>query len=219
MIEPKCQFCDKPAQFTNVSWTGEVIYLCAKHAQTYRSGRVAKPIKEASVSEESKHKINPCNEAGVALERYGDDLKAGHTGAAQYWKGQADAYGSVCLAGMPSDHELLLHFGVEELASPGIVIDEAIAKATPCTCFTYKGTDRCWSKGIIGMLKREQQNIYCIAGKAYKAEPKLTERYARFAAAAERAHKEIGSMPKGGERLETWLGAMGRELAKEGIEV
>lgn len=158
------------------------------------------------MSDELKRKINPCAEAQVALERYDDDIKAGHTGAAQYWKGQADAYASQCLGEMPSDHELLLHFGIEEVGSPGIVLDEAKAKATPCSCFSYKG-DKCWAKGIIGMLTPEQQETYCVAGKAYKAQPKLTERYSKFAAAAERAHREIEAMPKGGERLETWLGA------------
>ena len=120
---------------------------------------------------------------------------------------------------MPSDHELLLHFGVEEIGSPGIVLYEATARATPCSCFTYKGKDLCWSKGIVGLLTQEQQNVYCVAGKAYKAQPALTERYARFAEAAEEAHKKIEAMPKGRERLEVWLTEMGRELSKRGIEV
>jgi len=120
---------------------------------------------------------------------------------------------------MPSNHELLFHFGVEEVGSPGFVIDEARARTTPCSCFTYKGKDLCWSKGIIGLLTQPQQNVYCVAGKTYKAQPRLVERYTTFAAAAERAHKEIESMPKGTERLEAWLSAMGRELSKEGIEV
>jgi len=120
---------------------------------------------------------------------------------------------------LPSDHELLLHFGIEEVGSPGLVVNEARAKATPCSCFTYKGKDMCWSKGIIGMLARDQQDIYCVAGKAYKARPALTERYRSFAAAAEEAHKKIEAMPSGIERLEAWLGAMGEELAKKGIEV
>ena len=119
----------------------------------------------------------------------------------------------------PSDHELLLHFGVEELASPGIVLDQARARATPCSCFVYKGKDLCWSRGILGMLKQEQANIYCVAGKTYKAQPALTERYTRFAEAAEEAHKKIEAMPKGKERLEVWLTEMGKELSKRAIEV
>jgi len=138
-----------------------------------------------------------------------------------------EAYASIMTPGMkgiiqaqmPSNHELLLHFGVEELASPGVVLDEARAKATPCSCFTYKGKDLCWSKGIIGMLAQPQQDIYCVAGKTYKTQPALTRRYETFAAAAEEAHKKIEAMPSGVERLEVWLSAMGEELSKRGIEV
>ena len=122
-------------------------------------------------------------------------------------------------AGMPSTHELLFHFGIEEAGSPGAVLYEATAKASPCSCFTYKGKDLCWSKGVIGLLTQNQQEVYCVAGKTYEPRPALTERYERFAVAAERAHKDIESMPKGMPRLEAWLSAMGRELAKEGIEV
>jgi len=107
----------------------------------------------------------------------------------------------------------------EELGSPGIVLDEARARATPCSCFIYKGKDLCWSRGVLGMLKQEQEDIYCVAGKAYKAQPKLVERYTRFAAAAEEAHKKIEAMPKGKERLEVWLTEMSKELSKRAIEV
>jgi len=121
--------------------------------------------------------------------------------------------------GMPSTPELLLHFGIEEAGSPGAILDEATAKASPCSCFTYKGKDMCWSKGIIGLLTQDQQGVYCVAGKAYKPRPALTERYERFAEAAEEAHKKIEMMPKGMPRLEAWLGAMGEELSKRAIEI
>lgn len=121
--------------------------------------------------------------------------------------------------GTPSDHELLLHFGIEEVGSPGVVLDKPTARATPCSCFTYKGKDLCWSKGIIGILTQDQQRVYCVAGKTYKARPALTERYQRFAAAAEEAHKKIEAMPKGRERLEVWLTEMGKALETRGITV
>lgn len=120
---------------------------------------------------------------------------------------------------LPPNHELLLHFGIEEVGSPAIILNEARARATPCSCFTYKGKDLCWSRGAIGLLKQEQLGIYCVAGRTYKAQPKLVERYTRFAEAAEEAHKKIEDMPKGMPRLEVWLGAMGEELSKRGIEV
>jgi len=123
------------------------------------------------------------------------------------------------LSEMSADHELLLHFGAEEFCSPGLVLSEARARATPCTCFTYKDRHYCWSKGVIGLLKPEQQEVYCVAGKEYKAQPRLVERFTSFAEAAEAAHKKIEAMPKGRERLETWLTAMGEELSKRGITV
>ena len=121
--------------------------------------------------------------------------------------------------GTPSDHELLLHFGIEEVGSPALILDEATAKATLCSCFTYKGKDLCWSRGAIGMLRQDQQAIYCVAGKTYKEQPKLKARYERFAAAAEEAHKKIETMPKGRGRLEVWLTEMGKELEARGITV
>jgi hypothetical protein len=119
----------------------------------------------------------------------------------------------------PSDHELLLHFGIHEVGSPALIVDEAKARATPCTCFRYKGKDLCWSPGAIGMLKQEEQAIYCVAGKTYKEQPKLKERYEKFAEAAEEAHKKIETMPKGKERLEVWLTEMGKSLEKRGISI
>lgn len=118
----------------------------------------------------------------------------------------------------PSDYELLFHFGIEEIGSPALILNEATARASPCSCFTYKGKDLCWSRGAIGLLTQDQQKVYC-AGKTYKARPALTERYQRFAQAAEEAHKKIEAMPRGKERLEVWLTAMGEELRKKGIEV
>lgn len=41
---PKCQFCNRPAKFKSVSFTGEIVYLCPAHAKTYRSGRVPEPL-------------------------------------------------------------------------------------------------------------------------------------------------------------------------------
>jgi len=119
----------------------------------------------------------------------------------------------------PSDHEFLLHFGIHEVGSPALIVDEATARATPCTCFRYKGKDLCWSRGAIGMLKQEEQAIYCVAGKTYKEQPKLKARYERFAEAAEEAHRKIETMPKGRERLEVWLTEMGKSLEKRGISI
>lgn len=163
--------------------------------------------------------LNPCEEARTALELYDKDVQAGHEAGAAYWKGQAEAYSAVCVADMPSDSELLLHFGIDEVGSPGVILDEAVAKSSPCSCFQYEGRDLCWSKGIVGMLTEDQQKFYCIAGKTYKDRPGLTERYQKFASAAKEASRRIGNLPKGMPRLEAWLQAMSHELRQQGIEV
>ena len=101
--------------------------------------------------------------------------------------------------------------------SPGIVINEERAKASPCKCFTYKGKDYCYSPGIIGMLEAGQVPLYCSA-KEYEVRPGIKQRFEEFAEAAEAAHKRIEEIPKG-ERLVPWLTEMGKELRARGIEV
>ena len=101
--------------------------------------------------------------------------------------------------------------------SPGIVIHEERAKATPCKCFTYRGKDYCYSSGIIGMLEAGQVPVYCPT-KEYEVRPGIKERFEEFAEAAEAAHKRIEHIPKG-ERLIPWVTEMGKELRARGIEV
>lgn len=113
---------------------------------------------------------------------------------------------------------LLLHFTVEETASPAIILNEATAKAAPCKCFTYKDREYCFTKGAIGMLSPSQVETYCAAGKTYEVRPGIKERFHKFAEAAEEAHKKMEKIPKG-ERLIPWLGAMGEELKQRGLEV
>ena len=101
--------------------------------------------------------------------------------------------------------------------SPGIVINEERAKATPCKCFTYKGKDYCYSPGIIGMLEAGQVPTYCPT-KTYEVRPGIKQRFEEFAEAAETAHERIEEIPKG-ERLVPWLTEMGKELRARGVEV
>ena len=101
--------------------------------------------------------------------------------------------------------------------SPGIVINEERAKASPCKCFTYKGRDYCYSPGIIGMLEAGQVPTYCPT-KEYEVRPGIKQRFEEFASAAEAAHERIEEIPKG-ERLIPWLTEMGKELRARGVEV
>lgn len=122
----------------------------------------------------------------------------------------------------PAGRGMLLHFTEHAIEGQGLVVNEARARATPCNCFTYKGREYCFSKGIIGMMSSEEnpEQIaeYCKVGKTYEVKPGIKERFETFASAAEEAHKEIEEIPKG-ERLVPWLTAMGKELEKRGVEV
>jgi len=111
--------------------------------------------------------------------------------------------------------ELLLHHTVEELGSPGIVVNEALTGS--CRCHDIgEGKKLCFSKGIIGTLSQPQREKYC---KTEISVPDgMKARIERFRAAATEAHKKIEALPKG-ERLEPWLVEMGKELRARGIEI
>lgn len=117
-----------------------------------------------------------------------------------------------------SDHEILLNLLVEEMGSPGLVVDEARALISPCTCYKIAPTrTMCWSSGVIGTLTKEQEERFCPT-KEYKTSPKLERRMANWMEAVEICKAEIAELPKG-ERLDLWLSCMGRELGKRSIEV
>ncbi|MBW2672525.1 MAG: hypothetical protein JRD89_03795 [Deltaproteobacteria bacterium] len=116
------------------------------------------------------------------------------------------------------DVTLFIHHIPEVHGTPGIVVDEARAKATPCNCFTYRDKDYCYSPGIIGMMDPDQVQAYCPTKQFDTVRPGIKERFAKFREAAEEAHKKIEAIPKG-ERLIPWLEAMSQSLAKRGIEI
>lgn len=101
--------------------------------------------------------------------------------------------------------------------SPGIVVDEALARATPCRCLEYRpGKKLCFSKGIIGALSDEQEEIYCPTTVPLDS-PGLERRLESWMGAVETCKAEIAEIPKG-ERLEPWLGCMSRELAAREVK-
>jgi len=115
-----------------------------------------------------------------------------------------------------TERKLLLDMTIEVLGSPGIVVNEALAKATGCRCYKVDTTEMCFSRGIIGTLSPPQREAYCPT-KEFLTEG-IAKRVKLFKEAAEEAKKEIAHIPKG-ERLEPWLHAMGKALRTRGIEV
>lgn len=112
---------------------------------------------------------------------------------------------------------LMLHSTPYAYGSPGIVVDEALAKATPCRCIEYRpGKKLCFSKGIIGALSDEQEKIYCPTTVPLES-PRLERRLEGWMGAVETCKAEIAEIPKG-ERLKPWLSCMSRELVAHGVE-
>ena len=112
---------------------------------------------------------------------------------------------------------LMLHSIPYAEGSPGIVVNEALAKATACRCIEYRpGKKLCFSKGIVGALSDEQEKIYCPTVEALES-PGLEKRLEGWMESVETCKAEIAPIHKG-ERLEPWLGCMSRELTAHGIE-
>ncbi len=113
---------------------------------------------------------------------------------------------------------LMLHSVVYAYGSPGIVVDEPLAKASPCRCIEYRpGKKLCFSKGIIGALSDDQEKIYCPTTVPLES-PGLERRMESWMESVETCKAEIAEIPKG-ERLEPWLTCMSRELATKEIRV
>lgn len=112
---------------------------------------------------------------------------------------------------------LMLHSVAYQEGSPGIVVNEAAAMASPCRCLEYRpGKEICFSRGIVGALSDEQEKIYCPTTEKLVS-PGLEKRMEDWMEAVSTCKAEIAVIPKG-ERLQPWLGCMSRELKARGIE-
>ena len=116
------------------------------------------------------------------------------------------------------EHDSLMLHSVPYIhGSPGIVVDEARAKASSCRCVEYKpGKKLCFSKGIVGALSDEQEKLYCSTIEEMES-PGLEKRLKSWQGAVTICKAEIEPIPKG-ERLEPWLLCMSRELSARGVE-
>lgn len=104
----------------------------------------------------------------------------------------------------------------------GIIVDEEIAKRSPCTCHKIGPTDNpedliCFSPGIIGALTNVQDREYC-PSKLIVKEDRIRERVEKFRAASETCEIETEKYPKG-QRLLPRIQCMSRELKKRSIEI
>jgi hypothetical protein len=115
------------------------------------------------------------------------------------------------------DKALLLDIIVES-DSPGIIIDEAKARASNCKCLDDKPPHFCFVPGIIGTLKGEQAKDICKDKRVELLADGRRARFQKFSDAAQVCNAEVASLPRG-ERLHPRLQCMSRELKKKGVEI
>jgi len=116
------------------------------------------------------------------------------------------------------ESDLLLHSIPHAFGSPGIVVDEATAKVSPCRYIEYRpGKRLAFSKGIIGALSDEQEKNYCPTWEKLES-PGLQRRLERWMESVDTCKKEIAEIPRG-DRLMPWLNCMSRELKVRKIDV
>ena len=96
---------------------------------------------------------------------------------------------------------LMLHSIPSAFGSPGIVVNEARAKASPCRCIEYRpGKKLCFSSGIVGALSDEQEKIYCPTVEELVS-PGLERRLEGWMGAVEVCKAEIEPTPKDAHSL------------------
>lgn len=113
--------------------------------------------------------------------------------------------------------ELLLHAVPYLEGSPGIVVDEAVALASPCHGARFDTSEIIFSKGIVGALDEKQKVTYCKLGTTYEEKGALVERIKRFKEAIAAAKEKYRLEHRPG--VTRWLALTGEELRKRGIEL
>jgi len=97
----------------------------------------------------------------------------------------------------------------------GYVIDEGVARSTPCKCIELgSGSELCFSKGIVGALDKNQRILYCPSVETTKASPEQEARIEKFKKAAATCSQETQNITDPEEKFGARLGCMKRELTR-----
>lgn len=100
----------------------------------------------------------------------------------------------------------------------GIVINEEVAKTTPCKCFQLKADELlCFSKGILGAMSDPQEEIYCTEKHIEPATHGQKKRIAAFTEAVQQAKERYEAEGKPGKGR--WQELVGEEAEKKGVRI
>ncbi len=121
------------------------------------------------------------------------------------------AEGDVFHDGAPSALDFLDHLN----GGDGIVVNEALARESPCVAFELGARKLVFSKGVVGALDESQQALYCPTTETRPLSAKQTERLRAFRESAESCRVMTAELAKG-ERLSPFLRCMETELRQRG---
>lgn len=116
--------------------------------------------------------------------------------------------------------ESLVEFNHKPGELGGIVVDEGLARATPCKCFsTPSGKQICFSKGVVGAMSDEGQiALYCPTKDIMPLTQEQTDRMEAWKAAVSTCQARIQSLPHE-ERLPEYLKCMSEEGKRKGFKI
>jgi hypothetical protein len=105
--------------------------------------------------------------------------------------------------------------------SPGIVVDDDLAKTTPCLRIDLGDgmSPLVFSKGIVGALDEKQIGQYCTLGFLDKsATPQQLTRLQSMSEAAHTCHIDTQELSGSPDHLKAYFSCLGKELKKKGVE-
>lgn len=115
--------------------------------------------------------------------------------------------------------DLTFHIAEHEAVGGGLVVNESLARATPCKGFTFNTETYAWSPGVVGLISSkknpEQLRDFCALG-IEPAGVGAQERFRKLKGAIGEAHKE---WEEKGEGLKSWWQIVGKKLEEKGIEL
>ena len=100
----------------------------------------------------------------------------------------------------------------------GIVVDEQVARATPCTSYKIgEKSSLVFSKGIVGALAPGQKETYCPTTIEKEAPPALREHLQRAKEGIEYCKVQIAGLPEG-QKLDAWLRCIETQWKERGLK-
>lgn len=109
----------------------------------------------------------------------------------------------------PAVEKTALDF-VDVLGGRGFVVDEALARESPCLAFEVGSRRLVYARGVVGALDSEQQALYCETTEARPLTEREEENLSSWRRAAESCQPEAEQFPAG-ERLQPFLTCIQRE--------